>query len=101
MNAQKLAAILFVAIALFSIGKASNGKQYVGDNPDVNLTYLYEANAYKAELIDEYEKMIDAVNYVVSMHMDDSTLDDFVDELDSKGYYKSQKVIDSLIAKEE
>ena len=57
---------------------------------------VVEANSFKKECLENYDKMSAILEEYIDRHSDDGTCDELVDSLNKLGYYKYYHRIDSL-----
>lgn len=79
--------VLLTSSIAFYLGKVCDSQ----DNVEI-----IEANNFKKECLDNYDKMSSILEEYIDRHSDDGTCDNLVDSLINLGYYKYYHKIDSL-----
>lgn len=88
---MKKAFIAFI-IALISSITFYLGMIYGGKNN----TELIEANSFKRECLENYDKMSDIIDGYINRHINDDTCNELIDSLTELGYYEYYNKVDSL-----
>ena len=83
--------IVFVVVLTSSIAFFL-GKAYENQS----TMEVVEANNFKRECLDNYDKASNILEDYLDRHVDDGTCDNLVDSLINLGYYKYKHKVDSL-----
>lgn len=84
---KKVIIVLLISSLTFYLGRMYESRNNIATT---------EANSFKKECLENYDKMSAILEEYLDRHADDSTCDELVDSLNKLGYYKYYHKVDSL-----